>query len=390
MKKILSFIVLLAGVISFTSCSDDDATYTPVLPLEIASNDVYFEAAGGTGSIVVNATGSVTAETTSDWITLSVNGKTVTVTAKENTAFDGRSARIVLTADGATTNVTAIQKGNVYQVEGSHDYTIEDGASTLKISIVSSSPVTVKSLVDWITATYNSEDSEITINIEANTTTASRVGEVVIEAGSRKDTLTITQGAPGIDVTGDYNMYFMVEDDDESLYYVPATLTSTSLNFTLFQIQETPFSLPVKIDKSIPSITVTAGSYLGTVEYPGLGTLYTYLIFSGMADGIWTGVNLSVSKTATMTAELMEEEGTLYGIFKGEVSDGQDSYVLDGWLFEAFNSRSFTDDADLGYLDQIYNIILEKQDANGARSRGAYRNAKPYKAKSTPYPLRKH
>ena len=54
MKKILCFILLLAGVTMVTSCGEDDATYTPIAPLEILSNNVLFETAGGTGTITVN------------------------------------------------------------------------------------------------------------------------------------------------------------------------------------------------------------------------------------------------------------------------------------------------------------------------------------------------
>jgi hypothetical protein len=36
MKKILCLIVLLAGVTMFTSCGDDDATYTSIPKLEVS------------------------------------------------------------------------------------------------------------------------------------------------------------------------------------------------------------------------------------------------------------------------------------------------------------------------------------------------------------------
>lgn len=194
MKKILSFLVLLAGVTMFTSCSDDDATYTSVTPLGITSNDVCFEAEGGTGSITVEATGTVTAETTSKWIDISVNGNIVTVIAQGNPSIEGRSARIVLTANGATTNVIAIQKGVVYQLEGGvSNFTIGSAASSMTLGVTSLASVSVKSLSDWISATYKEEDSQIVLDFEANTALENRVGYVVVETGSLKDTLTITQ-----------------------------------------------------------------------------------------------------------------------------------------------------------------------------------------------------
>ena len=55
MKKILSFIVLLAGVTMFTSCGEDDATYTAPIPLEVSDVNVLFESEGGTGTISLRA-----------------------------------------------------------------------------------------------------------------------------------------------------------------------------------------------------------------------------------------------------------------------------------------------------------------------------------------------
>ena len=225
MKKIFNLIVLLAGVISFTSCGDDDATYTPVTPLEVANADVFFSAAGGTGSIVVDATGTVTAETTSPWLTVSVSGNTVNLTAQENPSRDGRSAKIVLKANGATTNVTATQKGNVFSLDGGGSYKVTTSdASTLTINVTSSSPVKLQSLTDWVTATYSEENSAITVNLAANTTPEERVGRVAMEAGGLKDTLVFTQTAFLFEIQGG-NSYTV--DGDASTLTINVNASST-------------------------------------------------------------------------------------------------------------------------------------------------------------------
>ena len=185
---------MLAGVISFTSCGEDDATYTPVVPLEISSADVAFEANGGTGSIVINSKGTITATTSSSWISCSVSGSTVTVVAQENTSRDGRSALIKVTSsDGATTNVTATQKGFVFGIKGQSAYTIEGEAMTMTLGVYHISPVTVTSSSDWIAATFNGDTDEIAIQIAENTTGAERTGEIVVESAGMTETVTITQ-----------------------------------------------------------------------------------------------------------------------------------------------------------------------------------------------------
>ena len=196
MKKVFSLIVLLTGVMAFTSCGDDDATYTPIHPLEVTSADLFFEATGGTGSIVVNTEEELTAETTSSWISVEASGNTVTVTAAENASRENRSAKIVVTAaNGATTNVTATQQGVVLYLDGKDNYEVANSASTLTVGVHSSVPITVSTSESWMTAEYNEYDMEVTIDIAANQTREVREGQVIIAAAGLEEVITIQQQA---------------------------------------------------------------------------------------------------------------------------------------------------------------------------------------------------
>lgn len=196
MKKILSFIVLLAGVISFTSCGKDDATYNPVPSLEVTKADVLFEAEGGTGSITVNASSSLAVSVEGSWLTVSASGNTVSVVAPPNASLNGRSAKITIKADNAQAVVTATQKGSVYGVVGGLSYELSDLAdASVGVPLVHSSEVTVKSLTDWLTASFNNETSEIEVIAQSNDEEEDRIGYVAFETGIMKDTLEIVQKA---------------------------------------------------------------------------------------------------------------------------------------------------------------------------------------------------
>lgn len=192
MKKILSFIVLLAGVTMFTSCGDDDATYQATPKLEIASVDVLFEAEGGDGSIVVNSSGTVTATTDASWLTLTVQGSQIIVTAQPNLTLDGRSALIKLAADGTETQVTATQKSSVYGIP-SLEYEVGDYQASLDIDVVHNQAVTVESQSEWLTATFNEETSQIEIVAEDNNEADPRVGIVTATMGDYSNDIVITQ-----------------------------------------------------------------------------------------------------------------------------------------------------------------------------------------------------
>ena len=196
MKKILSLIVLLAGVISFTSCGDDDATYTAIQKLEVSQAEVLFEAEGGTGSVTINTSSAVTATTESSWLTVAANGNRVTVTAPLNVSLNGRSAAIIIKSGDAQAIVTATQKGSVYGIAGGLEYQLPDVNGKVSVPVVHTTDVIVNSLSDWLTATFNSATSTIDIVAASNDAETAREGYVAFATGDNiKDTLVITQDA---------------------------------------------------------------------------------------------------------------------------------------------------------------------------------------------------
>jgi len=460
MKKILSFIVLLAGVTMFTSCGDDDATYQATPKLEIASADVLFEADGGDGSIVVNGSGTVTATTDASWLTLSVQGSQVIVTAQPNLTLDGRSAVIKLVSGSTEAQVTATQKSSVYGVP-SLEYEIGDYQASLDIDVVHNQKVTVESQSEWLTATFNEGTSQIEIVAEDNNEADPRVGIVTVTMGDYSNDIVITQqgfllepetdkikstneagdytisishsravtvksndewvtatwnartnvlscsitandtGAPRVgtvtitsgpvvktvafiqyefkDLLGDYALFFTQEQGSEDFYYVPATLSTTSLDFALYS--KYPWSIPLVCDEATATFTMTSGSYVGAY-----GPYFIYLIFMDMADGLWTGIGQSYSENQTMSATIeadIDEEGyfTVGGKFEGALLD---TYPFDGWNFQAMSEQSFTTEASLGYLTRIYDMELVQMSSAASRAIGnrasrisKYANAKP-------------
>ncbi len=202
MKKIFSFIALLAGVISFTSCSSDDATYQATPKLEVTSADVLFEAAGGNGNVVVNASGAVTATTTANWLTLSVQGNNVVVSANPNITLEGRSGLIKIVSGDTEAEVTATQKGSVYGIP-SLEYKMGDYQASLNIDVVHNLAVTVESQADWLAAVFNEETSQIELVAEDNDEADPRVGTVIVTMGDYSDEIVVTQAGLLLEVETD-------------------------------------------------------------------------------------------------------------------------------------------------------------------------------------------
>ena len=192
MKRIYSFIAFIAAVAMFTACGSDDASYNAVPTLEVTSADVLFEAEGGDGSIVLNTANTVAAATDANWLTLTVNGNKVVVTANPNLSREGRNAVIKLHAGNTETQVTATQKSSIYGVP-SQEFEIADYEASIDIPVTHTQDVTVQSNTDWITATWNPETNKIEIEAEDNNEADPREGTITITMGEYSDEITIVQ-----------------------------------------------------------------------------------------------------------------------------------------------------------------------------------------------------
>lgn len=187
--------ILLAGVISFTSCSsDDDITYTAPAQLALTSADAFFEAAGGTGSIVVKSNESITATSNADWVSVAVSGNIVNLTVAANDKLEGRSTNVVLKSPTASKEVNITQRGIIYGVSEGNIYEIADTeGATVSIPVAQTAGVSVASLTEWLTASFNSATSTIEVAAGSNDEEKARYGFIALQTGSVKDTLVIAQ-----------------------------------------------------------------------------------------------------------------------------------------------------------------------------------------------------
>lgn len=421
MKKILSFIVLLAGVTMFTSCGEDDATYTAPIPLEVSDVNVLFESEGGTGTISLRAKDPVTATTESSWLTLAVNGNTVTATATANPSLVGRSAKINLKSGNAVTSVTATQKGSVYGLAGGILYSIADTLNAyVNIPIVHSSGVMVWSLTDWLKASFNEETDEIEVVASSNEEESPRLGFVAFETGIIKDTIFIYQqgmvftietqnitmtnqgGNQNIAVqcsknvviestvdwiTATYNsknsqiqlkveanpgdprrgvvkvtsgsktkeivvsqfeseqmfgeyIFGFYDEDGESGFY--ATLTENALT-----IDQLGWAIPVTVNKENMTVSIQSGSFVGTYS-----SYFIYLLFMDENEQYWTGSSTTATSTATLgLVDIGDGEVTLAGDFGGTF--GTSNIPVGAFLFSAFSEQNLDISDDGPYLGDL-------------------------------------
>ncbi len=196
MKKLYSLFLLLTGLFCFTSCGDDDYTYTAPETLDVTKADLYFKSPGGTGNIEIKTDRELTVASSVDWCTVSVSGSMVTAKTIENPSIESRSGTITV-SDGILTSLIAVyQEGLAYFVDTSTLKSANNNsAGSTFVTVDSSSPYTVtipQNATSWLS--YAKDDTgKVTFSFTANTTGTLRGACVIIESGMKKTALTIAQ-----------------------------------------------------------------------------------------------------------------------------------------------------------------------------------------------------
>lgn len=225
MKKIFSFIVLLAGISALMSCSEKDATYTATEPLGITKADVFFGADGGDGTIVTAAQTTVTATSEASWIGLTVNGNTVTVTAQPNASLEGRSAKIVLkSADGAATSVTATQYGLLLALSANDAYLFMNSGSE-PVIIPDKSNIDFKQVVsdEWIHVEKVKEGYAVSVDPNTGDYRHGTI-QLSFEASGFNKTINIGQWGETLPFTSLTTAVY--EDEDGNSFTKPVTVVA--------------------------------------------------------------------------------------------------------------------------------------------------------------------
>ena len=376
MKKIFSLIILLAGVMFITSCSNDDVTYTAVETLEIQSTNVIFDAVGGEKYITVNGTEELSAKTSSSWLQLEVSGQTVKVVATENGALEGRSASITLTSGGKTSNVIATQTGAVIKSEVPENVICNDNANIKSYNFSSNITVNVSTTEPWLKAEL--ADGMLTVSTEANNTGSVRTGSVVYKVGSIEGNIAVTQGEIDKDVVGKYYIFGGIdpdeEDPEEAEWKLLTQLTKDDTQYFLI-FPTLDFILPVTVDKNNIAISIAGGMEMGTYEQYNI-----YSLIGDMGAGSLTW-NTSVTMTGSLR-EYKDENGSF--VAAKFTDDGKWSgKVSDSFALGAFKSTTLSSSSYAGYLAFFTDVYLQEYNlAAGAPKMAKRSSAQSYVLKT--------
>ena len=218
MKKIIYMASLLLAV-TLWSCSDDEGekyAYNPTIT--ITSSNLEFTSGGGESVLTFSSTAgnAVSATLDADWCRVTaLAGNSATIEVDENTAYESRNARLVLSNGVDEVEVAVMQEGfYLYYDVSTMNKLIGNEASDWHVDF--SSPiddVTFKIssyATNWLSA--QSDEGGFTIHCKENTTGKPRWAEVLVQSNGVTLTYTVTQ----LDMD-DLTSVFIFQDTEQNV-----------------------------------------------------------------------------------------------------------------------------------------------------------------------------
>ena len=358
MKKIISFIVLLAGVISFTSCDNDSTNpYAHESVIQIVKADeLTFNSIGGESYIEFTAPANVQITANADWVTLIPETSSrvgVAVTANNNKS--DRSAQVTFKSGLDEVIVTVHQLGFVLRIDAPESVTCGNRAATYTIPMSHSGDVTASADVDWITPYVDGDN--LCYDVAANEQHVCRRGIVTYRSGAYEGSFEVLQGdvndlvgksfiLGGLDMTADE------DTDPEDMYFMMlATLTSDKkADISIPSYGISGLSTKVKLDASDLSVNFACG---------GLGKL-TKTLYGALCAVDFNAGNLSWDSNVYLKFpvdyfEMEDFTGHAADLASGTF-DGE--YEINGMMIYLFSDVEYKN--ALGYMVGMYDCFLEE------------------------------
>lgn len=350
MKRIFNLILSALCVIAYTSCSDDEGMeYTHESSIKIISRDVNFPASASQGSVVVEAPGAITVETSDKgWCTTTVSGQTIQVNVEENPSLESRSSELTIRCGNDVASIVVLQSGLIFETSAGSHITVGDEAGTYQYDINCNTELTLTPSDDWITV--NVEDGKMNVTLAENNTGHVRKGSIIYAAGTYEDGIVVIQQDFEKDIAGDY-MLFFTDAEDGKTYYFDVLLSKELIAYKI-DMPDLELSIPVTFNQSNCSLVVKGGQYMGD-----FGSYKVHTTIWDTTEGYLTWSN-TVSMSASV--DYLEEDGEGYTIAPFADDGSWGSYHPDAIRFEAFTSTTLSSATRIDALLSMINPFLQR------------------------------
>jgi len=228
MKKILiiSSLTILLG--AAMSCTRETVGTNPYgsTEVEIVSSDLFFAPAGGSKTVTVSASGSVSATSNKDWFKASVSGNTITVTADPHYEYTSRSGLLTIT-EGENVSEIAVQQQGVCFNSKADSIAVPRVDASKNIYYTTNVELTLTTSDSWLSATLDEDGEGTFINITAEDSEDFRIGYVYVDYVTSQDTIKVLQLG---NLMGKYYL--------DAYFYISSTKTYNESYFEVELVEE--------------------------------------------------------------------------------------------------------------------------------------------------------
>lgn len=310
-----AYMLLAAAFTVFASCENREVeapVETPVLT--VSNSQAYFPADGGTGTIVVSASGTVSASSNKEWLTASVSGNTVTLTAERNKSIQSRYAIVTIKEGEATAQVTAQQLGYQTASITLEDIFSDSNTHTYLYPYTYAGTISLTSNVSWLTATAVEDASgkAIEVIIEENREGKTRHGQILWQLGMEDGVIEVTQYL-SLSVDNGWSLAYLRDEGLNSIFEVGGT----SGPYVVGILSKSSFAS--QYGSSYEQFALDTVSDPGQV-YDSNGEISWELLSSGTYAAVVVGVDESGEPTGS------------YNYFELEVSKQNEKSKYEMWL----------------------------------------------------------
>jgi hypothetical protein len=222
MKKIYIIQILLLSIF-LAGCSSTEYHEFENSQVKIESADVNFSALGGTGEIVVAESGNITAEIDQNWCSLSVSGKTISVTVTPNMSISGRSAQVTVKSGNKINYVSVTQTSVTLNMDAT-SASIDGKGGEVRIACQTEANLIIDNVADsWLTASTDGNDIVLQVATGNPSMDNVRTTTVTVAVQDQNGTTLFTQD---VNVTQGKN--YLVYEDYLGTYTMNYSITNAS------------------------------------------------------------------------------------------------------------------------------------------------------------------
>lgn len=271
-KKIYIIGVAVLGLLA--SCSSD-SEYKAVAEntINITSAQTSLGPNVSEGSVTVDCVPIEAYTNEPSWLSASIEGNTVKLVSTANDTRESRNAKLIIkkaTNDSVVVNVS--QYGLVLTMDQKAIIINNDQAGTFTKACSSNTEIKLLDTPDWVKATIDGDNKQVTVDVKPNTTGHLRTCYVKYQAAAVVDSFMVKQFDFDKDIVGLYAFGYYDFNEDQTgleLQVVEANIDRNALT-----VPEWGFSFPITVDDEEGSISIQSNQFLGKI-----GKYYAYPLF---------------------------------------------------------------------------------------------------------------